>query len=265
MDLGLSGKTAIVTGGGSNIGRAIALGFGEEGANVVIAEIDEAQGEKVANQIVAKGGSAAVIKADVTDIEAAKEMIRKSIEKFGKVDILVNNVGWTMRRLFVEKPVEEWEKEIRLNYWTLLNCSRAVVDHMIERKYGKIINIASDAGRVGDAKATIYSGCKGAVIAFSKALALELARFDINVNIVSPSTIVPENLAADIGKDSAWASPGVQEFLTPERLARVTQLFPLRRLGKPQDVANLVLFLASDKSSFITGETISVSGGTVTV
>ncbi len=265
MDLGLSGKTAIVTGGGSNIGRAIALGFGEEGANVVIAEIDEVQGNKVVNKIVAKGGSAAVIKADVTDMQAVKEMIRKSIEKFGKVDILVNNVGWTMRRLFVEKPVEEWEKEIKLNYWTLLNCTRAVVDHMIERRYGKIINIASDAGRVGATKATIYSGCKGAVIAFSKALALELAKFGINVNVVSPSTVIPEDLNQDIGESSAWASLEARELLTPERVARIARLFPLGRVGKPEDVANVVLFLASDKSSFITGETISVSGGTVTV
>lgn len=263
MDLGLSGKTAIVTGGGSNIGRGIALALGEERANVVIVEIDEAQGEKVAGLITAQGGSAVAVKADVTDATAVADVVQKSIDRFEKIDILVNNVGWTRRRLFVEKPVEEWEKEVRLNYWSLLTCTRAVVDHMIERKYGKIINIASDAGRVGDAKATIYSGCKGAVIAFSKALALELAQFGINVNAVSPATVLPENLAEDVGQYSMFAS--AREFLTPERQAKVVQLYPVGRLGKPQDIANLVLFLCSDRSSFITGETISVSGGTVTV
>ena len=108
MDLGLSGKTAIVTGGGSNIGPGIALALGEEGANVVIAEIDEAQGEKVANQVTAQGGSAVVIKADVSDAKAVTDMVKKSVDKFGKIDILVNNVGWTRRRIFVEKLVEEW-------------------------------------------------------------------------------------------------------------------------------------------------------------
>lgn len=265
MNLGLSGKTAIVTGGGSNIGRGIALALAEEEANVVIAEIDEAQGKKVANQIAANGGSAVVIKTDVTDARAANDMARKTVEEFGKIDILVNNVGWVSRRLFVEKPTEEWEKEIRLNYLSFLNCTKAVVDHMIERKYGKIINIASDAGRVGDARAVIYSGGKGAVIASTKALALELGRFGINVNIVSPATVVPENPAEDVGKYSMFASQEFLRMMTPERKAKVIQLYPLGRLGKPQDIANLVLFLASDRSSFITGETISVNGGSITV
>jgi 2-hydroxycyclohexanecarboxyl-CoA dehydrogenase len=265
MDLGLAGKTAIITGAGSNIGRGIALAFGEEGANVVIAEIDEAQAKKVANQIAGRGGSAMVIKADVTDAQAVNDLVKKSLDKFGKIDIVVNNVGWTRRRLFVEKPVEEWEKEIRLNYWSLLYCTRAVIDHMIERRYGKIISIASDAGRVGDAKATIYSGCKGAVIAFSKALALEVAQFGINVNAVSPSTVMPENLDEDVGKHSAWTSPDAREYLTLERRAKIVQFYPLGRLAKPQDIANVVLFLASDRSSFITGETIGVSGGSVMI
>jgi NAD(P)-dependent dehydrogenase (short-subunit alcohol dehydrogenase family) len=265
MDLGLSDKTAIITGGGSNIGLAISLGFCEEGTNVIIAEIDEIQGQKIANQITAKGGNSVFIKADVTDLQSAKDMIRKSIEKFGRVDILVNNVGGTSRRLFMEKPIEEWEKEIKLNYWSVLNCTRAIIDHMVEQKYGKIINIASDAGRVGDANATIYSGCKGGVIAFTKAIALELARFGINVNAVSPTTIIPKNLEEEVGQQSCWSTPDAQHYLTDELQAKLVKLFPLKRLGRADDVANVVLFLASDKSSFITGETIGVSGGSVMV
>lgn len=261
MDLGLSGKAVIVTGGGSNIGKGISIAFGEEGAHVIIAEIDEVQGQKVANLITAKGGKATVIKTDVTDTQSVNDLVKTSIDKFGKVDILVNNVGWTMYRLFAEKPVEEWEKEIKLNYWSVLNCSKAVTSHMIERKYGKIISIASDAGRVGEVRGSVYGGCKGAIIAFSKSLALELGRFGINVNVVCPAIVPPANLAEDIGKHSMSNDPGAEQFLKPEVQAKMAQGYPLRRLGKAQDIGNMVVFLASDRSNFVTGQTISVNGG----
>ena len=258
MDLGLKGKTVIVTGGGSNIGRAIALAFAQEGADVVIAEIDEQQGQKVAAEAKAQGGSATAIKTDATDNESVQAMVEKTLDLFGKIDILVNNVGWTYDRSFMEKPREEWEKEIKLNFWSMINCTRAVLDNMIERQYGKIVSISSDAGRTGGFREAVYGGCKGAVIALSKSLARELGRYGINVNVVSPSTTVPES-SEHVGPESMWAPGGLE--LTPEILEKMAKTYPLRRLGKPEDIANAVVFLASDAASWITGQTLSVDGG----
>lgn len=260
MDLGLKDKTVIVTGGGSNIGRAIALAFAEEGANVVIAEINEEQGQKVAAEAKAGGGNAIAVKTDVTDNDSVQAMIEKTLHQFGRIDILVNNVGWTYDRLFIEKPRAEWEKEINLNYWGMMNCTRAVLDNMIERKYGKIVSISSDAGRVGRYKEAIYGGCKAAVIALSKSLAMELGRYGINVNVVSPSTTVPES-TEHVGPESMWAPGGIGAEFTPEIKEKMAKNYPLRRLGRPRDIANAVLFLASDAASWITGQTLSVNGG----
>lgn len=137
MELRLAGKTVIVTGGGSNIGRAISLAFAREGAYVTITEIDEEQGKKVAEEIEKMGGRALVIKTDVTKWEDVQETVKRVIENFDHIDVLVNNVGWTVDRLFIEKPREEWEKEIQLNLWSMINCTRAVLDHMIAQKGGQ--------------------------------------------------------------------------------------------------------------------------------
>jgi 2-hydroxycyclohexanecarboxyl-CoA dehydrogenase len=259
MDLNLAGKVVIVTGGGSNIGRGIVLSFAKEGPNVVIADIDEVQAQKVAKEANDLGGKAIVIKTDVTDVDSVTAMVKKTLEQFGKIDVLVNNVGWGMDRLFIEKPRTEWEKEVNINFWGVINCTRAVLDHMIERKYGKIISISSDAGRMGEYREAVYAGCKGGVIAMSKALARELGRYGINVNVVCPGMTLPES-PEHAGELSMWKSPMAQ-FLTPEVQEKAAKAYPLRRLGKPQDVANVVVFLASDVASFITGQTISVSGG----
>ncbi len=189
MDLNLAGKTVIVTGGGSNIGRAIVLAFASEKSSVVIADIDEAQGQKVAKEAVALGGKVIAIKTDVTGFDSVTAMVKRTIEELGKLDILVNNVGWTLDRLFIEKPRSEWEKEVNINFWGVINCTRAVLDHMIERKYGKIISIGSDAGRMGEYREAVYAACKGGVIAMSKSLARELGRYGINVNVVCPELL----------------------------------------------------------------------------
>ena len=259
MDLNLAGKTAIVTGGGSNIGRAIALAFAREKSNVMIADIDEAQGQKVAKEAVALGGKALAIKTDVTSYDSVTAMVKRTIEEFGKLDVLVNNVGWTLDRLFVEKPRSEWEKEVSINFWGVVNCTRAVLDHMIGRKYGKIISIGSDAGRMGEYREAVYAACKGGVIAMSKSLARELGRYGININVVCPGVTVPEN-PEHAGELSMWKGPMAQVFTT-EVQEKAAKAYPLRRLGKPEDIANVVVFLASDAASFITGQTISVSGG----
>src|SRR4030042_5274799 len=137
MDLNLADKTAVVTGGRSNIGRAIALAFAKEKPNVVIADIDEAQGQKVAKEAVALGGKAVAIRTDVTSFDSVTAMVKRTLDEFGKVDVLVNNVGWTLDRLFIGQPRSELEKEVNINFWGIVNCTRAVLDHMIERKYGK--------------------------------------------------------------------------------------------------------------------------------
>lgn len=259
MDLNLAGKTAIVTGGGSNIGRAIVLAFAREKSNVVIADIDETQGRKVANEAAALGVKSLVIKTDVTDFDSVTAMVKRTIDEFSKLDVLVNNVGWTLDRLFIEKPRLEWEKEVNINLWGVLNCTRAVLDHMIERKYGKIVSIGSDAGRMGEYREAVYAACKGGVMSLSKSLAREVGRYGINVNVVCPGVTVPENpdYAGDL---SMWKGP-MAEVFTPEAQEKAAKAYPLRRLGKPEDVANAVVFLASDAASFITGQIISVSGG----
>lgn len=259
MDLNLAGKTIIVTGGGSNIGRAIVLAFAGEGCNLVIADIDETQGQKVVKEASALGGNGVAVKTDVTNVDSVSAMVKKALADFGKIDVLVNNVGWTVDRLFLEKPRSEWEREVSINLWGNINCIRAVLDHMVERKYGKIISISSDAGRMGEYREAVYAGCKGGIIAMSKSLARELGRYSINVNVVCPGLTVPES-PEHAGELSMWRGDMEQVF-TPELREKAAKAYPLRRLGKAEDVASMVVFLASDKASFVTGQTISVSGG----
>jgi 2-hydroxycyclohexanecarboxyl-CoA dehydrogenase len=259
--LALEGKTAIVTGGGSNIGRGIALAFAEQGANVAIAELDEAQGAKVAKEANALGrGRIENIRTDVTDWDSVQAMVRQTLEKFGQVDILVNVVGWVRDDLFVRKSREDWEKEIACNFWSDINCTRAVLDHMIERKYGKIISIGSDAARVGQLREAVYSGCKGALISMTKSLARELGRYGINVNVICPGVVIPASRDVT-ASESMWTDAMMKVFGTPEALEKIAKGIPLGRLGTPDDIANAVLFLASDRADFITGQTISVDGG----
>ncbi len=268
MDLGLKGKTAVVTGGGSNIGRAIFLTFAKEGANLVNAELDEKQGLKVVGEANAlrAGGRAIEIKTDVTNPDSVKAMVEKGVKEFGQIDILVNVVGWTIDKLFIEKSRAEWEKEVNLNLWSVINCCRAVADHMIGRKYGKIVSIGSDAGRMGEYREAVYGGTKGAVIALSKALAREWGRYSININVVCPGATIPQSLE-HVGELSMTKDPNapykdiVQKDIPDEIKAQMLKAYPLRRLATAQEIANAVVFLASDAASFITGQTLSVSGG----
>ena len=259
--LGLQGKTAIVTGGGSNVGRGIVLGFAEQGTDVAIAELDEAQGAKVAKEANALGrGRVENIRTDVTDWNSVQAMVKQTLDRFDRVDILVNVVGWVRDDLFVKKPREDWEKEIARNFWSDINCTRAVLDHMIERKYGKIISIGSDAARVGQLREAVYSGCKGALISMTKSLARELGRYGITVNVVCPGVVVPASKDVT-ASESMWTDDMMKVFGTPEALEKITRGIPLGRLGTADDIANAVLFLASDRANFITGQTISVDGG----
>ncbi len=263
MDLGLAGKTVIVTGGGSNIGRGIVLAFVQEGANVINAEIDVEQGQRVVDEANETGnGKAELIPTDVTNWDSVQEMVESAIGKYGQIDVLVNNAGGTPSyRPFMKKDREEWEKEINLNYWSVINCIRGVLDNMMEHKTGRIVNIASGSGQIGSGamNLAVYGGTKGGVIALSRGLAWEFGRHGITVNCVSPGWIVPD--AEDhTGEGSFWQKWGY-DFFTPEKLDIFMKSWPVPRLGRPKDIADCVLFFASDRASFLTGQTVSVSGG----
>jgi len=260
MQLNLAGKTVIVTGAGSNIGRAIALAFARERSNVVVAEIDETQGGKTAAEAAALGTPALAVRTDVTRWDSVQAMVRAVEERFGRVDVLVNNVGWTRDALFVDKPHEEWEREIQLNLWGMIHCTRAVLDGMIARKGGAIVSMGSDAGRMGEFREGVYGACKAGVIALSKSIAREVGKYGIRLNVVCPGMTMPKT-DEEIGELSMWQARENRAWMTPEMQARIAKVYPLRRVATPEDVTGAVIFLASDAASFVTGQTLSVSGG----
>ena len=260
MELGLAGKTVIVTGGGSNIGRAIVHGFADERSNIAIAELDPAQGQRVVDEVAAKGtGSRAVVVAtDVTNHESVNAMVEAVSAEYGGVDVLVNNAGWTIDRLFLEKPREEWEREVQVNLWGAINCIHAVLPGMVERQGGSIVCLSSDAGRMGEYREAVYSACKAGVIALSKSVARETGRYGLRLNCVCPGLVVPPEEEA-ISETSMWHQ--MRDVFTPEARDRAIRAYPLRRMAEAREIANAVVFLASDAAGFITGQTLSVSGG----
>ena len=260
MKLGLSGKTVIITGGGSNIGRSIVHAFADEGSNIVIAELDPAQGQRVASEVEAMGtGSrAAVVATDVTNPVSVNSMVETATAEFGGVDVLVNNAGWTVDRLFLEKPREEWEREVQVNLWGAINCIHAVLPGMVERQAGSIVCLSSDAGRMGEYREAVYSACKAGVIALSKSIARETGRYGLRLNCVCPGLVVPPE-EETISETSMWHE--MRQVFTPEARERAVRAYPLRRMADPREIANAVVFLASDAAGFITGQTLSVSGG----
>jgi 2-hydroxycyclohexanecarboxyl-CoA dehydrogenase len=261
MNLDLAGKSVIVTGGGSNIGRAISLAFARESSRVAIADVDDTQARKVAGEAAGLGAKDVLaVRTDVTKWESVQAMVREVEARFGGVDVLVNNVGWTLDGLFVEKTREEWEKEIQLNLWGMINCTRAVLDGMIARKTGAIVSMGSDAGRMGEFREGVYAACKAGVIALSKSLAREVGRHGIRLNVVCPGMTMPDS-EEEIGGLSMWAAEVNKQWQTPEMRARIAKVYPLRRVARPDDITGAVLFLASAAAGFITGQTLSVSGG----
>jgi 2-hydroxycyclohexanecarboxyl-CoA dehydrogenase len=258
MDLGLKGKTAIVTGGASNIGRGISLTLGAEGAIVVIADLDEKQAAKTVGDIKAAGGKALAVKTDITKLEEVEALVKKVIDQYGKMDILVNNAGWDAFAFFVDTTPDLWEKIIKINYVGMMNCTKAALKPMIAQKSGAIVSISSDSSRVGGPRESVYSGCKGAINSISKTLARENGRFGIRINVVSPGATPPKS--EDIGEKSMhYGVKGPAD--NPDMLKEILRLYPLGRVGTPKDIGNAVAFLVSDAASFITGQVISVSGG----
>jgi len=251
VSIDLTGKVAIVTGAGQGIGRTTALRLAEAGADVVIAELVQERGEAVAAEARGLGRKALAVQTDVTASDSARAMVQTALATFGHVDILVNNAARWTTKLFKDLTPEEYDLNIRVALYGTLHCSRAVLDSMSAQKYGKIVNLISDAGRIGEPHLTVYSAAKGGVAAFTKALAKEVGRFNITVNGVAPGIT---------------ETPGSAEFIEAvgggEKLAKA---YPLGRIGQPIDIANAILFFSSDLSSWVTGQIISVSGGYTTV
>lgn len=249
MDLNLKGKVAVVTGAAMGIGRQIALTFAEEGANVVIIDLLEEKAKNVAKEVESLGVEALAIKADITKMEEVEEMAKATIDRFGKIDVLVNNAGTWVVKYFMQTNPDDWRKEVDVCLYGVLNCTKAVLQGMINQKSGRIINIGSDAGRVGEPIFPVYSGTKAAVIAFSKALAKDVARHNILVNVICPSAVLTESTKESLKLDEE------------ARVQKMLSFYPLRRLATTQDIANMVVFVASDRANCITGQTISVNAG----
>jgi 2-hydroxycyclohexanecarboxyl-CoA dehydrogenase len=249
---GLQGKTAIVTGAGSGIGRAIATRLAAEGVIVGAFDINpKGAGETVA-QIEAAGGKALAVTCDITDYAKVTAAVADFEAQSGKgTDILVNNAGWDTPTPFLKTDEAFWKKVTAINWFGPLHMTHAVASGMASRKNGRIINIASDAGRVGSTGEVVYSGCKGATIAFAKALAREVARNNVTINTVCPGP-------TDTPAMAAFAGTGEQGQKIRDAMVRGV---PLGRIGEPSDYPGLVAFLASEDASFMTGQTISVSGG----
>jgi 2-hydroxycyclohexanecarboxyl-CoA dehydrogenase len=247
----LRGKTALVTGGGRGIGRAIALGLAQEGAQVAVLDILADNAAAVAREIEATGVKALALPADLTTRAQVERAIADTLAQFGQIDILVNNAGWDRMELFLDSEEETWDKIIAINFKGILYVCKAALPSMVARGQGKVISIASDAGRAGSTGEAVYAGTKGAIIAFSKTLAREMARHKITVNVVCPG-LTETPLLQSIREQSPK---------TEKVIEAVTRAIPLGRVGQPEDIAGAVVYLASPAADFVTGQTLSVSGG----
>ena len=247
----MQGKVAIVTGGARGIGRGIVTALVNAGADVAIVDLRDDLAERVASE-VARGTRTQVIalKADVANLVEVQETVERVLRTFGVIDVLINNAGWDELKPFLQTTPDLWEKIIAINYRSVLNTCYAVLPHMVTRRTGAVVSVSSDAGRVGSMGEAVYAGTKAAIIAFSRTLAREHARDNIRLNVVCPGPT---------------QTPLVEEMRQQEFgrrvLGRMERYVPLGRLGTPEDVAPMVVFLASDAAGFITGQVISVSGG----
>jgi 2-hydroxycyclohexanecarboxyl-CoA dehydrogenase len=247
---GLKGKAAVVTGAANGIGRAIARRLGEEGCIVGIFDLDETGALDCAGQIQAHGGHSHVELVDIGDYGAVARAVQSFEQARGPTEILVNNAGWDRAANFLDTEPGFWDKVIRINLYGPLNMHHVVIKRMVERGRGCVVNIGSDAGRVGSSGEAVYSACKGGIIALTKTLARELVGKGIRLNTVCPGptdTAILRSFAE--GPDGAKILEGLRRAI------------PMRRLGTPEDYAGIVAFLASDDAAYITGQTISVSGG----
>jgi 3-oxoacyl-[acyl-carrier protein] reductase len=248
----LANRVAIITGGAKGIGKGIALKFAEEGCAVVIADIDEKIGPQTAREVTEKGSHGTFVRCDSTDEKQVQDMVAFVIKKFSKIDILVNNTGGFGVPVPIQNlSVQEWDRSVNLNMKGVFLCSKAVAPHMIEKKYGKIINISSISAIAAGPPAIHYTGPKGGVLAMTLDLALEFARTGICVNAILPGSI----------RTDMW-NPQLPPGIKPDDFFRdLSKMVPLGRVGKTEDVAGAALFYASNLSDYITGDRILVAGG----
>jgi len=245
------GKTVVVTGGGGGIGGATCRRFAKEGARVAVFDLNLEAAEKVAAAIGAAGGAAVAIRCDITDGAAVAAAVAATESQLGPIDVLVNNAGWDVFCTFTKTEPAQWDRLITINLVGALHMHHAVLPGMVARKSGRIVNIGSDAGRVGSSGEGVYSACKAGIIAFSKTIAREHARHGITVNVVCPGPT-----------DTALFADYKEGAGNPEKLdLAFKRSIPLGRIGQPDDIAGAILFFASDDASYVTGQVLSVSGG----
>ena len=244
MNLELKGKVIVVTGAARGIGKTIALEFAREGANVVVNDIGD--GTLVAEEIGKMGRKGIFLEANISDKEEAEQLVSRTVESLGRIDVLVNNAGITRDALIHKMSEENWNDVISVNLKGTFNCSKAAAKFMKEQKYGRIISISSVVGQRGNIGQVNYAASKAGIIGLTKALALELARYgDITANVVAPG----------------WVNTEMARAVPEKVLQRVTEAIPFHRLAEPEEVAYLVVFLASDKARYITGQVVAVNGG----
>jgi len=248
---GLEGKTVVVTGGGGGIGGATCRRFGQAGSRVAVLDLDRAAAERIAAEIAAGGGNAQAFACDVTDHDAVRHAVAEVEAALGPIGVLVNNAGWDVFALFIKTEPKDWQRLISVNLVGALNMHHAVLPGMIDRCAGRIVNIASDAARVGSSGEAVYAACKAGLVGLSKTLAREHARHGITVNVVCPG---PTATALFEGYKQGAGSP--------EKLEEAfRRSIPLGRIGQPEDLPGAILFFASDDAAYITGQVLSVSGG----
>ena len=246
----LDGRIAIVTGAAQGIGRGIAEALAADGAAVALFDVNLAAASEVALAIGAAGRRALALPVDVTDAARVELAVKDVVHRWGGLDILVNNVGWTPNEPFATSAPPTWRRIVDVNYVGTLNCTHAALAAMVARGGGRIVNIASDAARIGTPREAVYAGAKAAVIGFSKSLAAEVARHGITVNVVSPATV---------------DTPLLRGMLTQDQIDRRQKANPMGRLGTPADIAAAVAFFASPRAGYVTGQVLSVNGGVVRV
>ncbi|MEX3944799.1 2-hydroxycyclohexanecarboxyl-CoA dehydrogenase [Paraburkholderia sp. BR10937] len=247
----LEGKTVVVTGGGGGIGGATCRRFAAEGARVAVLDLSLDAALKVVDEIHEQGGQALALRCDITNRAEVETALEQAQAQLGPVDVLVNNAGWDVFRPFTKTEPAQWDKLIAINLTGALHMHHAVLPGMVERKRGRIVNIASDAARVGSSGEAVYAACKGGLVAFSKTIAREHARHGITVNVVCPGPT-----------DTALFAEYKEGAGNPEKLLEAFQRsIPLGRIGQPDDLPGAIVFFASDDANYITGQVLSVSGG----
>ena len=243
--LKLKGRVALITGAAQGIGKSIALLLAQNGANIVVSDINLERAEETAREIESNGSKAMAVKVDVANLKEVEQMVEAVLEKFGKIDILVNNAGITRDKLILRMTEEDWDAVLNVNLKGTFNCTKVVVRHMAKQRSGKIVSIASVVGEMGNAGQANYSASKAGVIGLTKTIAREFAQRGINVNAIAPGYI----------------ETPMTEVLAEKVKEELKRLIPMERLGKPEDVAEAVLFLVSEESNYITGQVLNVNGG----